>query len=240
MRKLAIFVEGYTELLFMDRLISEVAEKNQIAIELRQIRGGGARSGKPKRIVELQVPVLDPEKTLYFLIADCGGEDAVAQRIKEEHENLSKAGFEKIIGLRDVYPKFLRKDMPKLRIGLRYGVKTNLIPVQFVLSAMELEAWFLAEHNHYQNVDPLLTVERIQNHLGFDPVNDDMTIRDEPANDLAAAYALVGKLYAKGDSKNNVDRLDFTHLYAALPHRINELNELITTIDSFIEPSLTG
>lgn len=239
MRKLAIFVEGYTELLFIDRLISEVAEKNQVAIELRQIRGGGVRSGKPKRIVELQAPVLNPEKSLYFLIADCGGEDAVAQRIKDEHESLSKAGFEKIIGLRDVYPKFLREDMPKLRRGLRFGVRTNLIPVQFVLSAMELEAWFLAEYNHYRNVDPLLTVEVIQNHLGFDPVNDDMTIRESPANDLSAAYALVGKSYVKGDSKINVERLDIAHLYAALPNRITELNELVTAIDSFLEPSLS-
>lgn len=237
MRKLAIFVEGYTELLFIDRLICEVAEKNEIAIQHTQIRGGGARSGKPKRFVELQTPVLTPEQSLYFLIADCGGEDAVAQRIRDEHESLSKAGFEKVIGLRDVYPKFTRHEIPKLRLGLRYGVKTSLIPVQFVLSAMEIEAWFLAEYNHFQNVDPLLTVETIQSHLGFDPVNEDMTNRAEPANDLAAAYALVGKSYVKGNAKSNVDRLDFAHLYAALPNRIAELNELVTAIDVFLESS---
>lgn len=240
MRKLAIFVEGYTELLFIDRLICEVAERNQIAVQHRQIRGGGVRSGIPKRFIELQMPVLTPDHSLYFLIADCGGEDAVRQRIQDEHENLTKANYERVIGLRDVFPKYTRNEIPKLRLGLRYGVRTSLIPVQFILSVMELEAWFLAEYTHFQNVDPMLTVEAIRSQLGFDPVNEDMTNRAEPANDLAAAYAIVGKSYVKGDSRTNVERLDFAHLYADLPNRIPELYELVSAIDSFIAPTSAG
>lgn len=40
MNKMAVFVEGFTELLFVDKLIQEVANKNSVVIEKRSIRGG--------------------------------------------------------------------------------------------------------------------------------------------------------------------------------------------------------
>lgn len=238
MRRLAIFVEGYTELLFVDRLICEIAEKNQIAIQLRQIRGGGGSSGKPKKFIELQIPLWTLHHSLYFLIVDCGGEDLVRQRISEEHESLTGKGYEKIIGLRDVFPKFTHAQIPALKRGLRYGIKTSLAPVQFVVSTMELEAWFLAEYNHFQHVDVMLTVDTIRSKLGFDPTSDDMTSRISPAKDLIAAYNLVGKKYKKGNAKETVDRLDYEHLYAVLRSRIPELEELIDAIVTFIQPSI--
>ena len=238
MRRLAIFVEGYTELLFVDRLICEIAEIKHVAIQHRQIRGGGANSGVPKKFIELQAPVLTPNHSLYFLIVDCGGEDQVRQRIQEEHEKLTTKGYERVIGLRDVYPNFTHAQIPTLKRGLRYGIKTSLTPVQFILSVMELEAWFLAEYSHFQHVDATLTVDVIRSQLGFDPENDDMTRRLSPANDLIDAYNLIGSAYKKGDPKATLDKLDYAHLYAVLPSRIPELKELIDAIDAFIEPSL--
>ena len=238
MRRLAIFVEGYTELLFVDRLICEIAEKSHIAIQHRQIRGGGRNSGIAKKFIELQAPVVKPNHSLYFLIVDCGGEDLVRQRIQEEHSSLTSKSYEKIIGLRDVFPKFTHADIPKLKKGLQYGIKTSLTPVQFILSEMELEAWFLAEYNHFQHVDAMLTTDTILNQLGFDPENEDMTLRLSPANDLIAAYNLVGKAYIKGDATVTVDKLDYEHIYTILRSRISSLNELLDAIDKFIAPSL--
>jgi hypothetical protein len=238
MRKLAVFVEGYTELLFLDRLVYEIAERSQVAIQHRKIRGGGSKSRKPRRLIELQTPTLTPEHTLFFLIVDCGGEDLVRQRIQEEHNSLTKAGYEKIIGLRDVFPKYSQDEIPKLKKGLKYGIKTSLIPVQFILSVMELEAWFLAEYNHFPKVDSALTTDAIQTQLGFNPIIDDMTNRAEPANDLVAAYAIVGKTYIKGNSQSTIEKLDYEHIYEVLPNQISQLNELITAINSFIQPPI--
>lgn len=238
MRRLAIFVEGYTELLFVDRLIQEIAENRKIAIQHRKIRGGGKKSGLPKTIIELQTPVTTSHQSLYFLIVDCGGEDLVAQRIREEHEPLTSRGYEKIIGMRDVFPNFSHAEIPKLKQGLRYGVKTSLAPVQFILSVMELEAWFLAEHNHFLQIDTTLTAEMIRSHLGFDPAADDMTTRLTPARDLISAYNIAGKTYAKGEAKTTVDKLDYEHLYTVLRDRIPELRELLDAIDGFIQPIL--
>ncbi len=43
MNKLAIFVEGYTELLFVDKLIRELAAHNAVLIQWRKIVGGTTR-----------------------------------------------------------------------------------------------------------------------------------------------------------------------------------------------------
>jgi hypothetical protein len=236
MRRLAIFVEGYTELLFIEKLIREVAELKNTAIHLRQIKGGGHNSGIPKKYIELQITSATPAPSHYFLIVDCGGEDLVAQRIREEQATLTRSGYEAIIGIRDVYPKFTHLDIPKLTRGLRYGLKTNLCHVQFVLSVMELEAWFLAEHTHFVRVDPVLNCELIQTKLGFDPANEGMTKRLTPRQDLSAAYSLVAAQYIKGAASSTIDRLDFAHVYTELRERIPDLNVLISAIDNFIQP----
>lgn len=234
MRRLAIFVEGYTELLFVDRIIREIAAKNQIAIHLRQIRGGG-RSGKvPRTYLEIRIPKVVKDESLYVLIVDCAGDSLVPQRIREEHASLTKAGYEKIIGLRDVYPKFTKADIPKLLERMKYAIKTSLAPVQFILSVMEIEAWFLAEHNHFPLVDAAITVEAIRTLLRFDPESDDMSDRPEPTCDMVAAYGIGGKVYEKGAAECTIDKLDYDYVYMVLRDRIPGLAELLDTIDGFL------
>lgn len=238
MRRLAIFVEGYTELIFIDRLIRELAEMNQIIIHQRQIRGGG-KSGCPRRYVEIQIPKPENDEFLYVLIVDCGGDRLVAQRVREEHEKLTKHGYEAIIGLRDVYPHFTKEDIPKLRAMMHYGVKTKLIPVHFFLAIMEIEAWFLAEHNHFPLVDPAITVNSIQANLGFNPASEDMSCRPTPAIDLDNAYKIGGKSYVKGDGQGTVDKLDYDHLYVTLRETIPDLRQMLCIFDNFLKRPAT-
>jgi hypothetical protein len=234
MRRLAIFVEGYTELLFTDRIITEIASMNQIAIEHQQIRGGG-RSGKSaKKIKVLTAPLSTQEKVLYVLIVDCGNDRLVAQRIREEHASLTAKGYEKIVGLRDVFPEFTKEEIPKLRRGMYYGIKKSLAPVKFILSVMEIEAWFLAEHKHFPLVDPAITVAEIRMQLGFDPESDDMSNRLTPRSDLEAAYVIGGKVYEKGNADCTINKLDYEYMYTDLKSRIPDLAELISTIDHFL------
>lgn len=231
MRRLAVFVEGYTELLFVDRIIKKIAAKNQVAIEHRQIRGGG-RNGKATRTYAvISTPHAAQGESLYVLIVDCGGDHLVAQRIREEHAWLTNAGYQKIVGLRDVYPECAKADIPKLRRGLQYGVKTSLAPVQFILSVMEIEAWFLAEHNHFPLVDSTITVDAVRALLGFDLVSDDLSDRPEPTSDMVAAYWIGGKVYEKGAAECTIDKLDYDYVYVVLRERISELAELLDTID---------
>lgn len=82
MKRLAVFVEGYTEVLFVQRLISEVAGANNVVIEHSKIRGGG-RAARCISVVKAAKPVTDEK--YYVLVVDCGGDALVKTRIQEEH-----------------------------------------------------------------------------------------------------------------------------------------------------------
>ena len=152
MRKLAVFVEGYSELLFVDKLLEHVAGAHNVSIELRKIRGG---SRVPRQVGILRAAnIAVPAQQYYVLIYDCGSDEQVKTRIMEEHLNLTNSGYEHIIGIRDVRPRFQLHEVPRLRIGLRTAIRTRLAPVTFILGVMEFETWLLAESTHFQRIDP--------------------------------------------------------------------------------------
>jgi hypothetical protein len=232
MNKLAIFVEGQTEQVFAEKLLSEVAGEKNVRIEKRKVTGGASCKRKLK-LIEAVKP--DSGEKYYVLIVDCANDELVKSRILEEYDNLARAGYELIIGLRDVHP-IARADIAKLRAGLPLYVKTKPIHVQFVLAVMEIEAWFLAEHTHFERIDTRLTVALIKSSLGFDPSCDDMELRDQPASDLDAVYRLVGRRYSKRRSvvQRTVDVLDFARLYLELPSRYAPLRQLATCLEGFL------
>jgi len=231
MNRLAVFVEGYTEVLFAEKLIEEIAGKSKVKIELREIRGGSA-TRRTMGLLKAARP--DTGQQYFVLLVDCGGDDLVKTRILEEHALLTKKGYSKIIGIRDVRPKFTYADIPKLEANLPKYVKTSLIPVEFILSIMEIEAWFLAETTHYPRIDPFITVAAIKAALGFDPENDDMEQRLAPAQDLSNCYAICGKVYVKHRAKDTVDALDYTLIYMVLCNKFKYLKRLVASIDTFL------
>jgi hypothetical protein len=231
MRKLAVFVEGYTEVVFMAKLVEEVAGKNNVLIEHREIRGGSTTKRTMRRIKAAR-PGTGQE--YFVLIYDCGGDETVKKRILEEHQNLTKEGYSSIIGLRDVRPKFTHADIPKLEANLPKYVKTSLIPVVFVLAIMEIEAWFLAEATHYQKIDAAITVAAIKATLGFDPESDDMEQRLAPADDLNKCYAIGGKNYVKHRAQDTVDALDYALIYVRLREKFRYVERLMGALETFL------
>lgn len=232
MHKLAIFVEGYTEILFMDRLITEIGGAHNVMIEHRQILGGGRTGRVPRTMTTIKAVIPDSGKRFFILLFDCGGDHQVKTRILQEHENLTRNGYSKIIGIRDVFPDFSYADIPKLELGLRTHIKTSLIPVEFVLSIMEIEAWFLAEHYHFQKIDSSITADEIQNILSFNPEHDDLSLRLAPRADLEAAYSIGGKTYVKGDDET-INALDYPFMYIELSNKIPYLKCLGNSLDEF-------
>ena len=231
MHRLAIFVEGYTEALFVAELTKQIAGARNVQIEHRQVRGG---TNAPRKMTLIHGTKQGSGHRYFVLIVDCGGDEQVKTRIQEEHENLTKQNYAQIIGIRDVRPKFTHADIPKLEAGLPKYIKTSLIPVQFVLSVMELEAWFLAEFTHFPRIDEKITVEAIRATLGFDPEHGDMSLRLIPANDLNACYLIGGKTYAKNQAQATVSALDFDFIYIALNTKIPYMQKLIASIDAFL------
>ncbi len=232
MRRLAVFVEGYTELLFVDRLISEIAGPHNVVVEQRQIRGGVRV--RPSFSLVTAMKTVTSEK-YHVLVVDCGGEDSVRARINEQHQSLTNKGYEKIIGIRDVRPNFSYKDIPKLEMSLKRYVKTSLIPVEFVLSVMEIEAWFLAEYHHFPKIHASISLDAVKKSLGFDPEHDDLGLRSTPTSDLRAAYQLGGEKYETAqDIARTVNALDYPYIYFGLKERIPYLKSLCLSIDNFL------
>jgi hypothetical protein len=232
MNKMAIFVEGYTEVVFIDKLIREVAEKNAVLIQRRRIAGG---TNCPRTNFQIQAEGPHAGQQHFVVIHDCGGDTAVKSRMTEEYPLLARSGYSQIICIRDVYPDFAHAEIPNLEKGLPLFVRTEPIVVDFILSIMEVEAWFLAEYSHFPTIDAKITVPAIIAACGFDPVNDDMRLRSTPAKDLNDCYAIGGKTYEKWNAQLTTEALDYTHIYVALVEKFPYLKKLCDIIGTFLK-----
>lgn len=219
---MAIFVEGYTELLFADKLVIEIAGQENVAIEKRQPRGG-SKVRKTNRLVGT-LPS-NKNKKYYVLIVDCGNDATVKTKIIEDYDSLVKLGYEVIIGLRDVYP-FPRNEIKILESRLKQSIKTIPINVVFILSTMEIEAWFLAEHSHFLKIDKKLTTKYIRSKLKFDP-SDDMSLRNHPTDDMKKIYKLAKKEYIKPSEELTINNLDYNEIALNLPDRYSDIKLLV-------------
>lgn len=236
MRKLAFFVEGAAEMLFVEKLVTEVANSKDIIVTKKKIRGGGRSGVTPKRMTEVGAVREATDENFYVLIYDCGGDHLVAQRIKEEHANLTDSGYEQIVGVRDVRPDFQKADVPKLLRIMLSVVDASLAPVVFILSTMEVEAWFLAEYNHFAKIHPELTPDLISNRLGFDPRTFIASDRLQPAEDLKNSYRLKDIEYEKTGVQSTIDTLDFAFIYTTLVDTVPEIATLVGAVDDFLSP----
>lgn len=232
MKKIAFFVEGLTEQYFVEKLIEEVLGKKNLQIEKVKMRGGG--KAKPK-ISQIFSPKKNDNAEYYFLIVDCGGETTVTSYIKEQRPNLIRKGFVAIFGLLDVRPNFQRDEIDRLKRGLYYKMPTKDILVKFLLSIMEIEAWFLAEENHYKEISSNLTLEKLKTEFNFNPLSNTENI-DEPADLLDNIYKMVGFRYNKKDSqiRRTVRKLDYANLYFEVCKRIPSLKEFFDSIHEVI------
>ena len=236
MKKIAFFVEGQTEQLFVNRLLCEIAGQRNISVSLKQLRGGKTIPAQEILINQVQFYREPLNPLCEALIYDCGSDDKVKSDILENIESLSVIGFSEIVGIRDLFPL---TDLERLKRGLKFIPPQSLplsIPFEIIVAVNEIECWFLAEYTHFAGIHKKITTSRILNSFGFNPCEDDMRVRPNPANDLNMIYQLEGRGYGK--KKNQVERtvnyLDYSELYLNIRHKIPELEELIQKIDSFL------
>jgi len=237
MKRLAIFVEGQTEQLFLERLIKSIAGTKRISITKKKASGGNKNN---RKILEISAGS-ENETEYYVLVLDCGNDGRVKSDICEQFISLSRTGYQRIIGLRDVYPKVSRSDLDKLRSSLAMGLPYGPPNILFILCVMEIEAWILAEDTHYPRMDSNITTDRINQELGFDIVNDDLSLRKNPASDLADIYGLEFLSYDKSAAiiERILDALDFVRMGEVVRRKFEDLDQLYLELLSFFS-SPTG
>jgi len=233
MKKVAVFVEGQTEQIFVDTLVRHIFGHAKVNVEELQFFGKeGSRRIRTIRSV-------NTENTIEYLfrVYDCqgGGENStVKSDIREQFCKLLCESFSFIIGIRDVYP-LSDLDILKSMINRELPTDTTL-PVKIFLAVREIEAWFLAEEKHYPLIDESLTTSHVNKIVGFDITASTTETINQPSLTLRAVYQSVGKDYKKKkwETERTVHCIDYENLYINVRNRNDSLNELLTSLDELI------
>ncbi len=233
MKKLAVFVEGQTEQIFVEKLIKHISGNKNIAIEI-QIVDGPPYNLRYKDCKKRPCDLSQIDH--YILIYNCTQDGKVKPAIIDRYDSLNKQNYSKILGLRDIYPILDKKEIEKLIKYLDLGLKSFSIPTNITLAKMELESWFLAEHTHFARVEPMLTLDYIEQHTGFNLTSLDIENDIEhPSHTLKEIYQLVGRSYNKKEKNVNnlTDKLDYEYLCNDLTCKLAHLKEFVAHLEEF-------
>jgi len=226
MKKAAIFVEGQTEQIFVERLLIEMAGQQNIAFHLEQWNA--------KQFIALKSdPVSDQQ--WFVIIIDCRGDGAVVSAIRSRYQSLIGAGYDLVLGLRDLYP-MSHNELPLLQAGIASVLPVGNPPATIVVAVAEVESWFVQENTHYARIDANLTQNAIFAATGFDINAGLAESLAQPSATLDQAYGLVGMRYTKKKSHvgRTVGALDFEHLYLDRRQMLNSFNEFANQIEIFL------
>lgn len=210
MIKTAVFVEGQTELIFVRELVKKSHYYQGIRVQCFKHIGDSNMQEVPYAFGPI-----DAEN--YFQIFDIGNDASVVSAIRNREENMFKAGFHRIIGLRDMYSKAYLKTVSSRiidsNINQRFIESQNKMmfklknseKISLCFAIMETEAWFLGMYRCFQKVDARLTPVYISEVLKLDLITDDpeRTVF-HPANYLERIYENVGQKYEKSKSNTEV------------------------------------
>lgn len=202
MRKTAIFVEGQTELIFVREYLLRFFAYQNIDLECRTLFSDGKFES-----AEYDFP--NKEAEFHFQIINVGGDTAVLSRMLKREMYLYQAGYEKIIGLRDMFTEeYLKKSAtvdPKLNTKFieasqnaiqRVAAQPKKITLCF--ATMETEAWVLGMFELFERMDEKLTPEFIHENLEFNlKETDPENYFFQPSKNLDEIFQLIGKAYGK-------------------------------------------
>ena len=225
MKRIAVFVEGQTELITVREFLLKKFgwEVNVICLELY------SQSLRP-------VPYKheNPNAEFSYQIVNIGNDKRVLSAILEREESLWKAGFLKLIGLRDMYSREYRERISPEKtidntLNQEFLTETKKIiegakspdKIHLCFSIMEIEAWFLGMYKFFERVKPNYTEENISSKVGCDisRVDPELTFF-HPSDILDQIFSIDGNRYKKRES--NIEAIlsqlkteDFDELYSA-------------------------
>jgi hypothetical protein len=226
-KRLAIFVEGQTEQIFVERLVREIAKEDDIDLHTKTLSSN--------RFLSLAT-LPSTTKPFFVLLYNCENDEKVKSVILEQLPMLRTKNYQAVIGLRDLHPRAL-KDLPGLKQGLAYGLPTLNPPCEIFIAVMETEAWFLQEKEHYAKIDPRLDYKTFKLKFGFDPSIDSAEALSGPPDLLKRIYRSVGKTYKKKrfHVQRTVDALDFAELCYSCSSLIPNFESFSSRLHEFFE-----
>lgn len=152
MRKVAVYVEGMTELVFVYHCIQAYFQSDWTAFHLHYV------SVSPSDKIDLVNPYGDEAAENQFLLYNCGSDDSVIPTMKDRFQAHLQQGYDRIIGLQDVLGaryldvykaghQQIEWDKVNAMINDLEATVSRLDPsgtMQIRFSIMEIEAWVMA------------------------------------------------------------------------------------------------
>lgn len=161
MRKVAVFVEGQAELIFVREFLLKWFNY-EIDIECRNL----FTDGQPRQ-AEYDLP--NPAASRHVQVINVGGDGNVLSRILHREPFLYNAGYETIIGLRDMFSEDYKKAVQNQTVvsaisdKFKQGVATTIRQkaqepdsIRFCFAIMEIEAWWLGIPAIWQSFDSII------------------------------------------------------------------------------------
>jgi hypothetical protein len=233
MKKIAFFVEGQTEQIFISELLTRLFSEHKKVIKTHKMR-------KLYHNINIENFITDEPKEYSIVIYDCGTDNKVKSDILDNYQKLREAGYNSIIGLQDFFnPKRQKKEITvqQLKKDLNFDLE-QIIPTEIFLAVQEIESWIIAEEKHYETIVPSLQIDDINAIAGINIQTGNSEEISHPAIALDKIYKAGGRTsgYTKHEYvvKNIISKLDFANLYLNVRNRNNSLNELLTWLDGLI------
>ncbi len=221
--KVAIYVEGITEAGFVYRLIGEKYQWDWTRFRLECLHLDPENAANDLRDYG------DEKSDDYFLIFDSCSDGAVSSDILSRFENHRQNGFDRVVGLRDVYSEryidlygrnaikqnvdcFI-KDMQETLLEFD---KEGFIQLRFAI--METEAWLLAMSDVFSRIDSQIDAQWLLEKISIDVADNPETSIVHPYSKLEEIYTSIARTYSKHwrEIKEIIFKLtwdDFDNLY---------------------------
>lgn len=195
MRRIAIFVEGQTELIFVREFLLKYFNYQNLSIECFTLFTDSCH-------LPTEYSFGNKEDIEYhFEILNVGNDKSVITRIKRRAQYMWDAGFERIIGLRDLYSKEYREAVQGQYIDPNenekfvqgYRSQLNSDKICFSFAIMETEAWLLGLVDIFERMNSKLTIKYIEQQLGYNLESiDPETEFFHPAKEIDKIFKLAG------------------------------------------------
>jgi hypothetical protein len=232
-KKIAIFVEGQTERIFMVRFLSEYLGDKKIEIRIEKNLGN--------RGVKYMGMRKNPYAEFYILVYDVGGDSNVVSAVKERAEKMiNRAGYSWLLALRDLYPN-LREEKNRViaafkQIFERYPYSSQL---RLILAIMEIEAWFLVDYNLFEKIHPFATLKNIKDRLNIDLAEDDPESYNHPSEVIKDIFGLFAEKYKKREKQAHkiAANIDYHFLICSdeVLNKISSFHYFIKCLDQCVE-----
>jgi hypothetical protein len=226
MAKAAIFVEGMTEVVFVRRLLEELAGSALCVFTIEEFRKNSFS------VVSVGVSSTHEHE---FLVVDCGSDSSVLTAVLDRHGSLARAGYNYVCALRDLYP-VPDGDLAQLEADIASYLPAVAPPIKVFIAKREVEAWFIQEDLHFPKIDTAINRASIHHQSGYDIELDSAETIGHPAGFLDDCYKIGGKRYKK--RRKSVSRtvkcLDFENLCIERVARVPSFQSLLYELEMII------